>query len=129
VRDAQNLLQKAMLHQPDFSAALGALCRSYMREFARTEDPLHFMRADSAGRVALQEDADSPHTRLALATLHNNAGDPDTARDIALDLVKRLPHFEPAYNQLGQAYWQLGELDQAEQTFVTAAAIHEQNWG
>ncbi len=128
VRSAQAMLQKAMVQQPDFSAGLGELCRAYLREFARTEDPEDFKQADTQCREALQADAESPHTQLALAVLLNNAGQPQQALDIVAPLVQRLPNFEAAYNQLGQAHWQLGNLAAAAQTFEQAAAIHDQNW-
>ena len=128
IRKAQNLLEAAMLRQPDFTAGLSSLCRTYMMEFARTENPEYYNRSDAKCREALQRDPDSPHTKLALATLYNNAGEHEAARDLANEVIERLPNYEPAYTQLGLAMWREGDLAAAEEAFRAAVAIHDRNW-
>ena len=128
VRESQRILESALVLQPDFDAALGELCRVHMMIFARTEDPDEFARGEQRCRSALERDADSPHARLALATLNNNAGQYERARELARSLIAELPNFEEAYNQLGQAATRLGDLEEAERAYRQATTIDESNW-
>ena len=120
---ARDRTASALELQHDFVAARALLCRVHMMTFARTEDAADFERGERSCREAMAQDPDSPHTRLAMSTLYNNAGRHDEAYEIASALIRQLPNWEEAHNQAGRSAWRKGDLEAAELAFRTGVAL------
>ncbi len=123
VRKAKGAIETALSLQPNFVAAQSYLCRVHMMLFSRTEDADDFQRGETSCQSALKLDPDSPHTRLALSVLYNNAGRHEEAQAIALAVSQQLPNWEEAFNQLGESAWRLGDLAAAEQAFTIGTTL------
>ncbi len=122
-REAREWVSNALRLQPNFIAAQAYLCRVHMMVFTRTEVAADFQDGQQSCEAALELDPDSPHTRLALSTLYNNAGRHAEANAIAVELTRQLPNWEQAYSQLGFSAWRMGDLEAAEQAYKMGVSL------
>lgn len=129
LQQAENSFKAAIDIDPEFAGAYAGLCRTYARQFERTDDPAPLSAADRICRKALELDPSLVETEKALASMAVVAGRFDSAAETYRGLIGRNPQDADAYIGLGDAFEGMGRSEDAEASYRKAIAVEPAYWG
>jgi TolB-like protein/tetratricopeptide (TPR) repeat protein len=129
LKQAEQSFQAAIDIDPGFAGAYAGLCRTYARQFERTQDPAPLAAADSVCRKSLELDSSLVETEKALASMAVVAGKFDTAAAAYRGMLARYPQDADAHVGLGIALEGMGRNAEAEAAYRRAIAVEPAYWG
>jgi hypothetical protein len=113
VPEAKEELERALLHKPRDSEGQGLLGVVYFRLGL-------YPRAITIYLEIVREWPAAVTPKLNLALCYLKTGQPDPARDLLEDVIRRVPDHPRAWGYLGLAFERLGRLGDAETAFERA---------
>ena len=129
LQQAETSFKAAIDIDPEFAGAYAGLCRTYARQFERTDDPAPLAAADDVCRKALELDPSQVETEKALASMAVIAGRFESAAEAYRGLIGRNPQDADAYIGLGDALEGMGRSAEAEASYRKAIAVEPAYWG
>jgi TolB-like protein/Flp pilus assembly protein TadD len=129
LQQAETSFKAAIGIDPEFAGAYAGLCRTYARQFERTDDPAPLAAADDVCRKALELDPSQVETEKALASMAVIAGRFEPAAEAYRGLIGRNPQDADAYIGLGDALEGMGRSEEAEASYRKAIAVEPAYWG
>jgi tetratricopeptide (TPR) repeat protein len=129
LRQAEQSFKAAIDIDPEFAGAYAGLCRTYARQFERTQDPAALAAADRVCRKSLELDSALVETEKALASMAVVDGKFDSAAEAYRGLLARNPQDADAHIGLGSALEGLGRSAEAEASYRRAIAVEPAYWG
>ncbi|MGB5402105.1 MAG: protein kinase [Thermoanaerobaculia bacterium] len=124
---ADNFRQAIRLH-PDLALARAALSEALWQMYHRDLDEQLLEQAGEQARLALEEDPDLAAAHVALARVLRSTGQVSASIEALEEALEDHPSPDQAYRELAESYERVGELEEAESYYKTAAALNESDW-
>ena len=124
---ADNFRQAIRLH-PEMAIARAALSEALWQLYQRDLEPSLLEEAEEQARLALEEAPELSAAHVSLARVQRSKGQVEASIESLEEAVRDHPNPDQAYRELAESYERIGELEEAEGHYRTAAALDESDW-